>query len=130
MIDNTVALDTADARRLADAMIRRRVELGYRSARAFSAASGLDARTISALEASRRAHVSRNTLAILEMSLQWDPGYINALIDSGRATRAEQDHGIYLDAGDATEEEIRIARQVAQATFTSTLESLRNGKID
>jgi len=126
MIDNAIVLDTDDARRLADAMIRRRIELGYRSARAFGAVSGLDPRTISALEASRRTHVSRNTLAILEVSLKWDPGYINALISSGRASRDEETGRIYIDTGNATDAEIRIARQIAQAAFLSTLETLRS----
>lgn len=124
--ENTVRLEPEDARRLADALIRRRIELGYRSARALAAAIGMDARTITGLEGARQANVSRNTLAALELALKWDPGYVNLLIESGRGSRRfPHEQEIYLTSAQASDEEIRVARAVAQAAFDSTLASLR-----
>lgn len=126
--ENSVALTPDDARRLSDALIRRRVELGYRSARALAAAIGMDARTITSLESARKTHVSRNTLATLELAMQWDPGYINALIESGQASRTwPNEQRVYLTTASVNDEELRVARAVAQAAFDSTLASLRAG---
>lgn len=121
--ENTIELNPRCSQRLADALLRRRVELGYRSARAFSAAAGLDARTITALESGRRTNVSRNTLAILENALKWDPGYINALISMEPA--GSDDGKLYLSGSDTSNEDVQIALQVAQAAFDSTLKSLQ-----
>lgn len=126
--ENTVALTPEDARRLADALVRRRVELGYRSARALSARIGMDSRTITALESARRSNVSRNTLAALEIAMQWDPGYINALLESGQANHTwPQEQRVYITTTSVSDDELRIARAVAQAAFDSTLTSLRAG---
>lgn len=127
--ENNVHLEPNDARRLADALIRRRVELGYRSARALAAEIGMDARTITSLESARKANVSRNTLAAIELAMKWDPGYISVLIDSGQASREwAGEQRVYLTTSAVNEEELRIARSVAQAAFDSTLASLRAGE--
>lgn len=127
--DNNVHLEPNDARRLADALIRRRVELGYRSARALAAEIGMDARTITSLESARKTNVSRNTLAALELAMKWDPGYIGVLIDSGQGSREwSSEQRVYLTSSTVNDEELRIARAVAQAAFDSTLASLRSGE--
>ena len=127
--EDSVHLEPDDARRLADALIRRRVELGYRSARALAAEIGMDARTITSLESARKTNVSRNTLAALELAMKWDPGYIGVLIDSGQGSREwSSEQRIYLTSSTVNEEELRIARAVAQAAFDSTLASLRAGE--
>lgn len=124
--ENTIRMEPEDARRLADALIRRRIELGYRSARALAAAIGMDARTITGLEGARQLNVSRNTLATLELALKWDPGYVNALLTAVQGNRNfPHQQQIYLNAVEASDEEIRVARAVAQAAFDSTLASLR-----
>lgn len=126
--ENSIPLTPDDARRLADALVRRRVELGYRSARALSTAINMDPRTITSLESARKTRVSRNTLAALEIAMKWDPGYINALIDSGQASRAwPQEQRVYLTTTSVSDDELAVARSVAQAAFDSTLASLRAG---
>ena len=124
--ENNISLLPVEADRLADALVRRRVELGYRSARALATAIGMDSRTITALESGRRESVSRNTLAALEIALQWDPGHIRGLLDASYGSRTfAHEQKVYLTSVEASEEEIRVARQVAQAAFESTLASLR-----
>lgn len=124
--DNTVSLLPVEATRLADSLVRRRVELGYRSARALASAIGMDARTITSLENARRTSVSRNTLAALEIALQWEPGHIRGLLDASYGSRTfPHEQKVYLTSVEATEDEIRVARSVAQAAFESTLTSLR-----
>jgi len=124
--ENTITLEPIEATRLADALVRRRVELGYRSARALAAEIGMDARTITSLESGRRSNVSRNTLAALEIALQWEPGHIRGLLDASYGSRTfAHEQKVYLTSVEASEEEIRVARQVAQAAFESTLASLR-----
>jgi transcriptional regulator with XRE-family HTH domain len=124
--ENTITLKPIEATRLADALVRRRVELGYRSARALAAEIGMDARTITSLESGRRSNVSRNTLAALEIALQWEPGHIRGLLDASYGSRTfAHEQKVYLTSVEASEEEIRVARQVAQAAFESTLASLR-----
>lgn len=124
--ENTIVLEPREATRLADALVRRRVELGYRSARALASAIGMDARTITSLESARRSNVSRNTLAALEIALQWEPGHIRGLLEASYGSRTfVHEQKVYLTSVEANEEEIRVARQVAQAAFESTLASLR-----
>jgi transcriptional regulator with XRE-family HTH domain len=124
--DNTITLELTEATRLADALVRRRVELGHRSARALASAIGMDARTITALESARRTNVSRNTLAALEIALQWEPGHIRNLIEASYGSRTfTHEQKVYLTSVEASEDEIRVARSVAQAAFESTLSSLR-----
>lgn len=121
-----LTLVKVEAIRLSDALVRRRIELGYRSARALAAAIGMDARTITALEAARRTQVSRNTLAALEIALQWEPGHIRNLLDASYGSRTfVHEQRVYLTSVEASEDEIRVARAVAQAAFESTLASLR-----
>gem|GEM_PF-921796 len=69
MRDRNVSLTTSGARKLADAITRRRIELGIRSARSFRPETGLDYRTITSIEACRRDNVSRNTLGSIEHTL-------------------------------------------------------------
>ena len=126
--DNNVHLEPQDSRRLADALMRRRVELGYRSARALAAEIGMDARTITSLESARKTKVSRNTLAALEIAMRWEPGYINALIEANQAySTYPSEQRVYITTTSASDEELRVARAVAQAAFDSTLASLRAG---
>lgn len=123
MSERNITLSTGAARRLADALVRRRTELGIRSARAMGTESGLDYRTITSLEACRRDNVSRNTLAVLEMKLQWPAGYLNSLLEA--ADGAPGAKTIELDvAMSASDSDIARAREVAQATFNATLKSL------
>lgn len=128
--DSNVELNPEDAQRLADALVRRRIEIGYRSARSLSQEIGLDPRTITGLENARKDVVSRNVLTTLEVGLKWPPGYIQELLDSGRGSRDfAGEQRVYITTTTASEQEIRIARSVAQAAFESTLASLRNTSV-
>ena len=67
--DRNVTLTTNGARKMADAITRRRIELGIRSARSFRPETGLDYRTFTSIEACRSDNVSRNTLGSIEHTL-------------------------------------------------------------
>ena len=123
MSDRNIHLSEGAARRLADAIVRRRTELGWRSARSLGVESGLDYRTITNLEACRRTEVSRNTLAVLEMKLQWPSGYLNALLHAADAATEGSTITLSVPEG-ATEADIDRAREVAQATFNATLKQM------
>jgi hypothetical protein len=121
MQDRNITLTDAGARKLADAITRRRIELGIRSARSFGTETGLDYRTITSIEACRRDNVSRNTLGVIEHTLKWPAGYLHALLESADAdvpVRAT----VELEIPDGSEESaVERARLVAQATFESVL---------
>lgn len=123
MSEHNIVLNDEAGRRLSDALTRRRIELGIRSARQLGVESGLDYRTITGIEARRRHTVSRNTLAVLEMQLQWPSGYLMALIESVDAPRQMT---IELEIPkDADPSDVDKARAVAQATFNATLRQLQ-----
>lgn len=121
MSQKDIQLDADAARRLSEVLVRRRVELGFRSARKLGLETGLDYRTITSIEGARRDSVTRSTLAILELKLNLPSGYLSDLADG-----ESQHHTITLDvATDATPEAIEHARVVAQATFNATLQQLK-----
>lgn len=122
--DKNVTLTPNGARKLADALIRRRTELGIRSARSMGSESGLDYRTITNLEACRRTEVSRNTLAVLEMHLKWPAGYLNALLESAdQATGATTVQLVVPEGADMVD--VERAKKVAQETFNSILKQMQ-----
>lgn len=121
MQDRNITLTANGARKLADAITRRRIELGIRSARSFGTETGLDYRTITSIEACRRDNVSRNTLGVIEHTLRWPAGYLNALLasaDSDVPAQATVELDVPAGADDAA---VERARLVAQATFESVL---------
>lgn len=65
--------------RIGKAVARRRVELGHPSARSLARESGLDYRTITAVENGRRPEIDRNTATRLEAALKWPPGTISSM---------------------------------------------------
>jgi hypothetical protein len=67
-------------RKLADEVIRRRVELGHDTRASFIAASGISARTMGDIETARRDSYDRATLARLEKALGWEPGHLAELL--------------------------------------------------
>jgi hypothetical protein len=122
MSESSITLNPEAARKLADALMRRRIELGIRSARQMGNESGLDYRTITGIEACRRSNISRNTLAVLELQLQWPAGYLNALVSAASEPTPETTE---LDIPKGSDvEHIETARAIAQATFNQTLRTL------
>lgn len=69
-------------RALADAVIRRRVELGYQTRKDFIAASGFGARTVGDIETARRDSYDPATLARLETALRWPAGRAQAILST------------------------------------------------
>lgn len=126
MGERNIQLSQGAARKLADAIVRRRMELGLRSARSLGAESGLDYRTITNLEACRRTEVSRNTLAVLEMKLQWPAGYLNSLLETADAVGVVPTVTLTVPPG-ANEADVDRAREVAQATFNATIRQMTGG---
>lgn len=109
----TVELDEDQAIRLAEALAHRRVGMGYRSFRALARESGLDYRTINALESGEPRSVDRNTLTTLEVVLNWPSGTIDQII-AGAGPYAELRLNTATDVGSDV---IEHAMHVAQAAF-------------
>ena len=120
--DRNIILSPGAARRLSDAITRRRIELGIRSARMLGTESGLDYRTITSIESCRRDNVSRNTLGVLEMHLQWPVGYLMTLIET--ADNADETHVVLRAPKDANEADVDRARAVAQAAFDAAMKQM------
>ena len=119
--DRNVTLTTSGARKLADAITRRRIELGIRSARSFGVETGLDYRTITSIEACRRDNVSRNTLGIIEHTLRWPAGYLHALLESADAPVDEVVTVELVVPANADAATVEKARAIAQSTFDAIL---------
>lgn len=112
----TIELDELAASRLGQALARRRIERGHRSARALAREIGLDYRTITAIEAGRARSVERNTFTSLEVGLDWPAGHIDTLV-AGTA-----DDPLRLSAPDGIADDILArAKAVAQAAFDAAL---------
>ena len=120
--ERNIELGDESARRLADALVRRRTELGWRSARSMGIEAGLDYRTITNLEACRRTQVSRNTLAVLELKLKWPAGYLNALLETPDSNK-EETVELTVPAGTLPSDVLR-ARAIAQATFNAAIKGM------
>jgi transcriptional regulator with XRE-family HTH domain len=80
-----------DWQRLAQAVIDRRVELGYRTRESFAAETGLSSRLLGDLERAQRDNFDRVTLARLEQALQWEPGTARAFLTKGTASALPED---------------------------------------
>lgn len=123
MNERNIKLTPDGARKLSDALMRRRIELGIRSARMLGEQTGLDYRTITAIEGRRRDTITRNTLAVMEMKLNWPSGYLLKLLESADIPNQSVEIKV---PGDASPESVAKARQVAQAAFNATLKELEN----
>ncbi len=75
-------------RRLADEVIRRRVELGHDTRASFIAASGLSARTVGDIETARRTSYDPATLARLEQALRWPADHVRRLVEAPETSAA------------------------------------------
>lgn len=120
-MEQYVQLTPEQSERVGQAILRRRVERGFRSARSLSVASGLDYRTITHLEAGRRDQVSRSTLAIIESILEWPPGHLGGVIKGGGTRRVIE----LRVSADAPSDLVDQARKVAQATFDAYLDNAK-----
>lgn len=80
-------------KRLAEAVVTRRVDLGMLTTVALAEAAGLTARMLGDVENGRRQNFSRGAKAQIERALRWAPGSIDAVLggsdptpDSGNVT--------------------------------------------
>lgn len=121
MRDRNITLSPGGARKMADAITRRRIELGMSSARSFGTETGLDYRTITSIEACRRDNVSRNTLGVIEHTLKWPAGYLHALLDSADAPVDEVDTVELVVPSNADAATVEKARAVAQSAFDAII---------
>lgn len=69
-----------DWQRLAEEVIARRVELGYRTREQFVTEVGISRRVISDIENHRRDNYDKATIARLEDALRWKHGQIAAIL--------------------------------------------------
>lgn len=81
-----------DWQRLAQAVIDRRVELGYRTRESFATETGLSSRLLGDLERGQRDNYDRVTISRLEKALQWEHGNVLAILRRGE----EPDPTLYL----------------------------------
>jgi transcriptional regulator with XRE-family HTH domain len=72
-----------DRKRLANAVIARRVQLGHRSREAFAEAAGISPRTISYIETGEDRRYNASTVAQLEHALKWAPGSVARILAGG-----------------------------------------------
>ena len=117
-----IRLTENSAHKLAQAITRRRLELGIRSARALGQETGLDYRTVTSIEGSRQETVSRNTMGVLEIRLGWPAGYLQGLLDSADVTDEDKQETVELIVPRFSNAlDVERARVIAQATFDSVL---------
>lgn len=77
--------------RLADLLVSRRTQLGYRQRNQFAKAHGLKHdRLLFDLENAKRTNFEQGTLAQFEQLYQWAPGSIQAVLDGGDPTPADR----------------------------------------
>ncbi|MGI5288077.1 helix-turn-helix domain-containing protein [Nonomuraea polychroma] len=77
-----------DLDRLAKYVVRRRVQIGYKTREEFAAATGLSVRTLGDIERARRL-VGDATVARVEHELGWRPGAFQAILRSGEPELVE-----------------------------------------
>ncbi len=75
-----------DWQSLAEAVLTRRVQMGFRYATKFSEATGFQLRTYNDIENARRKSYARATLIALEEALEWESGSVSAVLSGGRPT--------------------------------------------
>lgn len=113
MSRGNVEIDITQAKKLGEEIARRRISMGYRSARSLSRETGLDYRTITRIESGQPMTVDRNTLVALEIGLNWPVGSIDKILDNANA---ESDMLLSLSY-DVTSDIVKDAMKVAQAAF-------------
>src|SRR5689334_20985522 len=88
-----------DWQALAQAVVDRRVELGYRTRDAFATATKLSPRLIADLEKARRTNYDQVTFVRLEKALQWPAGEARRILDGAGADDLDEQfkliRGIY-----------------------------------
>lgn len=76
--------DAPTGQRVADAVIARRVALGYTTRNAFAQAVGVSSRVLSDLENANRDNFDSVTIARMEQALRWLPGSVAAIAAGGK----------------------------------------------
>jgi hypothetical protein len=74
--------------RLAEYVVRRRVELGYKNRPALVANSSIGLRTLGDIETGRRTSYDRSTIAAIEDALRWRSGSVAAVLEGGEPVAA------------------------------------------
>jgi hypothetical protein len=120
MSRGTINLDGDAAIRVSRAITHRRIEMGYRSARALGRETELDYRTITALEAGEPRAVDRNTIHILEVALNWPAGTLDAIIRGD--VEQQETHLVLVRPYDIAQDVIDQAQMVAQAAFDAYIQ--------
>lgn len=79
-------MEAENRKRLGQAVVARRIELGMRTTKALSEEASLTPRMLGDLENGRRDNFSGGTKAQIERALQWKPGSIDATLAGGDPT--------------------------------------------
>ncbi len=77
---------TPEWTRLAEHVVARRVQLGYRKRPAFTDASGISTRILGDIETARRNSYDPTTIAKLEQALKWATGSVNSILAGAEPT--------------------------------------------
>lgn len=128
MSGKDITLTPETARRLGESLVRRRVELGFRSARKLGLESNLDYRTITSLESGKKESVTRSTLAVLEIALRYPQGFLSSIANDTEDFRPAAVVEIEVPPG-ASQDAVDQARKVAQATFNAVIESMEQTRL-
>lgn len=98
----------AAMQRLAQLVIARRVQLGYKTRASFTKAAHLSPRTLGDIETGRRPSYDKATMAALEQVLHWTTGSIDAILDGGEPQLLDQtSFDAEPDRRDETDEALR-----------------------
>ena len=132
MANGSIVSDEEGAQRLAYAVARRRVELGFDSCRALAREMKVDYRTVTRIENAEWRRFRRTTLVKFELAFAWPPGYTEQLL-SGRAGWTDV---APRDAGDAVITQQFINEATTKAIFTGdwadyevVLAGVRDGRV-
>ena len=123
MSRGTIDLNAVQAQTLGHALARRRIAMGYRSARSLARETGLDYRTITAIESGQPRAVDRNTLVALEVGLNWPAGTIDSIITDGALESSDL---TLVLANEVSADIVSRARDVAQAAFDAYIRTSRD----
>lgn len=112
-----------DWKRLAGFVVAARTNLGYKSRSRFaSALEDVSDRTLGNLE--RGQSVSRETLAVVERALRWEPGSAEAILAGGRPRPSSPPTRDTVDENELKDQLRRIWRSTTPEKFFSTVTAL------
>lgn len=122
---NFMSSEDSDWNRVAQLVTSRRLELGYRRQEDLARAMDVSLRVLNNIENARRSRYSRGTLALLEQTLDWRSGSIEAVLDGGDPVPLSQPAATYRDR-EATDEDREQSMREAIRDVQERLDKLQD----